>query len=204
MRGLNQHIANVSSPLKASWVQIPLYLGYNKLMLDFTSKEIERFWSHVTKTDSCWLCDLYGSRGYSTFHLRRNSTNKFILAHRLSWMLHKGGIPDGLFVCHKCDIRKCVNPDHLFLGTNLDNINDMNAKGRGNFVANLKIARVRALTDTSRNKRLETFNKIGHQQGSKNSSFGTFWITNGFENKKWKNTIGELPEGYSKGRKIKV
>lgn len=52
------------------------------------------------------------------------------LAHRVSWELHNGSIPDNMFVLHKCDIGQCVNPDHLFLGTHKDNCQDGLKKGR--------------------------------------------------------------------------
>lgn len=51
-------------------------------------------------------------------------------AHQYSWILHNGEIPEGKYILHKCDVRACVNPDHLFLGTQKDNIRDMDAKGR--------------------------------------------------------------------------
>ena len=56
---------------------------------------------------------------------------KTILTHRLAWELSNGEIPDGLFVCHHCDNKRCVNTEHLFLGTPSDNTRDMFSKGRG-------------------------------------------------------------------------
>jgi hypothetical protein len=53
-----------------------------------------------------------------------------LLAHRAAWICARGPIPDGLFVCHRCDNRLCVNVEHLFLGTAIDNVRDMCAKGR--------------------------------------------------------------------------
>ena len=86
----------------------------------------EKFWSRVNKTDSCWLWT--GCIGYSGYGLL--TTRVPIRAHRFSWELHNNKIPDNLHVCHKCDVRHCVNPEHLFLGTHKDNMNDMISKGR--------------------------------------------------------------------------
>lgn len=96
-------------------------------------KSIEvRFWKYVKKTDSCWLwigAKRDQKRGYGTIV---DNTGKNFRAHRVSWEMHNGQIPDGLFVLHKCDNPSCVNPDHLFLGTQTDNMQDMLRKNRGN------------------------------------------------------------------------
>ncbi len=87
----------------------------------------DRFWAKVRKSDGCWLWSRPGwadGYGQTTFKHQR------WFAHRLSYTLAVGPIPDGLFVCHHCDVRLCVRPDHLFLGTQTDNLRDASRKGR--------------------------------------------------------------------------
>ena len=81
----------------------------------------------------CWLwVGTIGNKGYGRFGTgtTKLGTFKSHPAHRASYQVYRGPIPDGMFVCHKCDVRSCVNPDHLFIGTNLDNNRDMVRKGR--------------------------------------------------------------------------
>lgn len=90
-----------------------------------------RFWRHVKKTVSCWIwTSTKLPTGYGTIKADRSRENLY--AHRVSWKLHFGPIPDGLFVLHKCDNTSCIRPDHLFLGNNADNMRDCSNKGRLN------------------------------------------------------------------------
>jgi hypothetical protein len=87
----------------------------------------ERFWEKVTKTNGCWLWIANSNKkGYGRFWI--NGRNEF--SHRVSWMLHFVEIPHGMLVLHKCDNPSCVNPAHLFLGTDADNQSDKKEKGR--------------------------------------------------------------------------
>lgn len=85
------------------------------------------FWARVDKTGECWEWTL----GLTVFgYAKLKINNRTVLGHRISWEEANGPIPDGLCVCHKCDIPKCVRPDHLFLGTHEDNMADMVSKKR--------------------------------------------------------------------------
>jgi hypothetical protein len=88
------------------------------------SKKPERFWAKVNKTSTCWeWTGAVRGWGYGAFGLER-------YAHRYSWKLHYGEIPESQLVLHKCDNRRCVRPDHLFLGDQQANITDMVQKRR--------------------------------------------------------------------------
>lgn len=102
-------------------------------MYQYTSKDISRFWTKIAITansDKCWEWQAgCTDSGYGHFMVggRKGGTEK---SHRVAWELTNGAIPDGLWVLHSCDNRKCCNPAHLFLGTNYDNVQDMMQKGR--------------------------------------------------------------------------
>lgn len=89
----------------------------------------ERFWNKVKEGPGCWEWQGYKfSNGYGG--IKSHQGKRMLLAHRVSYAIAYGEIPEGKLVCHKCDNTKCVRPDHLFLGTQADNLLDMRRKGR--------------------------------------------------------------------------
>lgn len=141
---------------------------------------------HAVNPDTgCWEWDCVspGDSGYGRFYI----SERVDKAHRASWMLFRGPIPKDMHVLHECDNRRCVNPYHLFLGTNADNMADMKAKGRrlgkskGTERYNVKLTeadipviRARAATGESRVK-------IGSDYGITNGTVSAI-----FHRKKWR------------------
>lgn len=101
----------------------------NPTTYGLTSKVISRFWSKVDRQsgDGCWNW-LIGRfpNGYGMFSVKP----KTLYAHRIAWVLTFGEIPEGMYVCHTCDNKRCCNPAHFFLGTAADNNRDCQEKGR--------------------------------------------------------------------------
>jgi DNA invertase Pin-like site-specific DNA recombinase len=98
--------------------------------IDYKDAEIVRrlIQDHCVEVNGCWIWTRSTrGKGYAQMTL---SNRKQVYGHRASYMVNKGAIPDGGVVCHSCDEPRCCNPDHLFLGTQKDNMQDCVAKGR--------------------------------------------------------------------------
>jgi len=106
----------------------------------------DRFWSKVSRGPGCWVWTGSTIRGYGQLSTTRSAGPT--LAHRFSWQIHNGPIPDAMQVLHRCDNPPCVNPDHLFLGDPKINSDDKIAKGRyrcGQKLTDEQVASVRRL-----------------------------------------------------------
>lgn len=106
-------------------------LGYSVDKDRLTKSDIKLFWEKVDKQDNCWVWT--ANRDDSGYGLKRSTGyQRYLKAHRISYALEYGYVPGDKIVCHHCDNPPCVNPNHLFLGTHSDNIQDAIRKGRLN------------------------------------------------------------------------
>ena len=130
----------------------------------------KRFWRKVSvgSPDECWMWNASKDIcGYGTFQIGVKSSVK---AHRLSWQFHNGRHPGNMNVCHHCDRPACVNPAHLFLGTQKDNMEDMSKKGRHHDVRGeahhlVKITNEQVLELRRRVREGESATKVGKEFG---------------------------------------
>ena len=126
----------------------------------------DRFWDKVDvgPPEECWIwtASKNSLSGYGKFNAGEKKYNS---AHRYSYFIHKGAIPDGMFVCHVCDNPPCVNPNHLWVGTASENTIDMLSKGR-------RPARTKGHKHTEQYK-LQQFCKNGHEKTPENTYIHT-------------------------------
>lgn len=149
----------------------------------------ERFWEKVQKGEGCWLwTGCLDRRGYGQI-ARGGKHGGHMKAHRAAFTLTNGPIPGGGHILHRCDNPACVRPDHLFLGTHADNMQDMWAKGRGRCDAagrrgsmngNHRLTETQASEIQRRHRRGEPSRKLGAEFGVSKTlvlmiSKGTDW-----------------------------
>jgi len=112
-----------------SAMQKSVLVQRSRLKKEVTARLMARFWELVDKTsgNKCWIWrGILNRKGYGSFYMCQRTER----AHRVSWWIANGKIPLGLLVLHICDNAACVNPNHLYLGTDMDNTRDKFARGR--------------------------------------------------------------------------
>jgi len=127
-----EEVDNVYELIKRenNWIKVGCNL-YNKSknfvpIPQPSQDDINKFWSKVDKKESCWIYPSYKNQRIPRFYYQKSK----IAAYRFSYKLAYPDFDESLIICHKCDNPQCVNPEHLFLGTQSDNMKDMSRKGR--------------------------------------------------------------------------
>lgn len=158
----------------------------------------QRLYSHVAinPRSGCWEWTGSKRNGYGrlTVGSRIDGTRRSVSAHRMSYELNFGEIPDGMEVCHKCDNPCCINPDHLFLGTRKDNADDRERKGRNIIFTGEEQPRAKLTKKAVKNARWEraykgaSFQELANKYGVSKKT-----IQNAVKGVTWK-CVSYLPE----------
>lgn len=151
----------------------------------FSERDFARFVSKVRKTEGCWLWTAYTTQdGYGQFALNQYPTK----AHRLAYRLWVGDI-GGLCVCHTCDVRHCVNPGHLFLGSNADNTRDMLEKGRKASTAGEKHGGAKLTTEDVRQIRFRAGLRLPYKLIAQSFGITASTVSQIVNRTKWKHVL---------------
>ena len=153
--------------------------------ITLSEKDIARFWSKVKigSPDECWewqACTF--NKSYGLLQLKNGATQ----AHRISWTIEFGVIQEDMCVCHKCDNTKCVNPDHLFLGTVAENNQDRAKKGRSGDSSGEKNPGAKLKKEDVLEIRILLSQKISQRKIAKKFGVGKTAIARIFQGTHWK------------------
>lgn len=169
-------------------------------------KQCEKYWlrsfyEKITKTESCWLWNgVILKHGYGQF----SKGQKRDSAHRFSYKIHKGEIPKGMVICHKCDNPRCVNPEHLFLGTYKDNTQDMINKNRQRHLKGEEAVSAKLNWEKVNEIRKRYKNEIITMQELANQfNVSLIVISKLLHNKTWIDEKYSIPEDFAISRKRK-
>lgn len=136
-------------------------------MIVLNKKQIERFWSKYKKHKGCWIWTGAINNGYGFWTVTKSPDKHHFFAHRVAWLLKKGPIPSHRFVLHRCGVKSCINPDHLYLGTQEDKVknavfDNRSLGGRGKLtLAQVKNIRSHRDNNTKTVNQLAKENKVG-------------------------------------------
>jgi len=150
----------------------------------------DRFWEKVSKTSDCWVWTGWKSHGYGGLFVANGAPTRYKRATHVSWFLHKGYWPgNNIELCHVCDNRACVNPEHLFEGTPQDNMIDARNKGkiRSQKLNQWQVRVIKRLTERK-------FTKGGLRQREIASIFGVerSTVSTIKTKKNWKDIVGNV------------
>lgn len=128
------------------------------------------FWGRVDKTGPCWLwMGPLNQGGYGATH---DGRSRWMAAHRRAWVLTHGAVPEGMWVLHRCDVRRCVNPEHLYLGSPKDNARDRGER----FYGPRPVRSANARLSASDVRRIRELSAAGVTFEVLSKTFGCSWV----------------------------